>query len=211
MTARRFQFQPWSVNRAAARTRRRIAAVRAVVQTKLSAIAADWGDENEEAVFYVEGSLNRIVDDLDDLLNDVNETIANPREIERSAADGAPLYYAEGGVVWKRPIRTKTDHGHSITIGFPVCEMHDAAGAAAAVSVAALMNRGGILPDLLELAREFELTLHEERHRFVENEATLDSRTGEKLAGIDDAIARCRSVLGKVDGASADGARKTSP
>lgn len=59
---------------------------------------------------------------------------------DRDAMDGR--YYAENGKVWKAPVATKTETGQSISIGFPVCTMHDAAGKEAAVTVAALMNLG---------------------------------------------------------------------
>lgn len=58
-------------------------------------------------------------------------------------------YEARDGVVWKKPV--ETDHGDgkmSITIGFPVCLMHDVVGGddeakqQAAVAVANLMNAG---------------------------------------------------------------------
>lgn len=52
-------------------------------------------------------------------------------------------YYAKDGMVWKHPIETmKLDGTLSITIGFPVCKMHDAVGEDAAEAVAQLMNIG---------------------------------------------------------------------
>ena len=52
-------------------------------------------------------------------------------------------FYAENGTVWQSPKETKNDDGsRSISIGFPVCTMHEAVGAAAAEHVAGLMNLG---------------------------------------------------------------------
>ena len=51
-------------------------------------------------------------------------------------------YYAKDGMVWKHPLETKVEGGSRITIGFPVCKMHDAVGDKAAASVAELMNLG---------------------------------------------------------------------
>lgn len=59
-------------------------------------------------------------------------------------------YYAKDGVVWKHPVHKKNNDGTTtITVGFPVCEMHDAVGADAAETVAELMNLGDASPDLL--------------------------------------------------------------
>ncbi len=51
-------------------------------------------------------------------------------------------YYARDGMVYKAPLRRKTETGYAISMGFPVCKMHDAAGDDAAETVAALMNLG---------------------------------------------------------------------
>lgn len=52
-------------------------------------------------------------------------------------------YYAEAGIVWKAPIRTPNADGTTcISIGFPVCTMHEAVGAGTAETVAKLMNAG---------------------------------------------------------------------
>lgn len=62
-----------------------------------------------------------------------------------------PLYYAKDGMVWKSPVTTHNGDGSmSITIGFPVCKMHEAVGEDAAEAVAELMTRGDAAPDLLE-------------------------------------------------------------
>lgn len=54
-----------------------------------------------------------------------------------------PTYYARDGVVRKNPIRIeKPEGGTVITIGFPVCIMHECVGASSAETVAALMNAG---------------------------------------------------------------------
>lgn len=56
---------------------------------------------------------------------------------------GVGPYYAKDGMVWKHPVYTKRDDGTTtITIGFPVCRMHDAVGDDAAETVAQLMNAG---------------------------------------------------------------------
>lgn len=52
-------------------------------------------------------------------------------------------YYAQAGMVWKRPVKTKNADGSTtISIGFPVCQMHDCVGPEAAAGVAHLMNVG---------------------------------------------------------------------
>lgn len=54
-----------------------------------------------------------------------------------------PTYYAKDGVVFKSPVeRKRPDGGMNITIGFPVCTMHEAVGDDAAETVAQLMNAG---------------------------------------------------------------------
>jgi hypothetical protein len=71
-----------------------------------------------------------------------------------------PTYYARDGRVFKSPVSRKhADGSTGITIGFPVCDMHDAAGDEAAPVVAQLMNRGETLPDLLEAANEVAVLL----------------------------------------------------
>lgn len=68
-----------------------------------------------------------------------------------------PLYYAENGMVWKRPVKTgETENGSSYALGFPVCTMHEAVGDKAAEAVAAIMNRGEAMPDLIEAAQNIE-------------------------------------------------------
>ncbi len=65
-----------------------------------------------------------------------------------------PLYYAKDGMVWKSPVTTHNAHGSmSITIGFPVCKMHEAVGEDAAGSVAELMTRGDAAPDLVQVIK----------------------------------------------------------
>ena len=51
-------------------------------------------------------------------------------------------YYAKNGIVWKHPLATPYDGGQKISLGFPICKMHEAVGNAAAESVAALMKSG---------------------------------------------------------------------
>lgn len=59
-------------------------------------------------------------------------------------------YYAKHGKVWKSAIREPGPNGGTkITMGFPVCIMHDAAEGQE-VAVAALMNRGDIADELVE-------------------------------------------------------------
>ena len=61
----------------------------------------------------------------------------------REALASGPLYYAEAGKVWKRPITTQKANGtKTCTLGFPVCTMHEAVGDDAAEIVAKLMNAG---------------------------------------------------------------------
>lgn len=59
-------------------------------------------------------------------------------------------YYAKNGRVWKAAIREAGPNGDTkITMGFPVCVIHDAAEGQEA-SVAALMNRGDIADELVD-------------------------------------------------------------
>ena len=52
-------------------------------------------------------------------------------------------YYAKNGMVWKHPLETlKDDGGKTISLGFPICKMHEAVGDDAAEQVANLMNLG---------------------------------------------------------------------
>lgn len=52
-------------------------------------------------------------------------------------------YYAEHGMVWKDSIETANEDGSiSVTMGFPVCTMHEIVGEDAADTVAELMNAG---------------------------------------------------------------------
>ncbi len=62
----------------------------------------------------------------------------------------AQPYYAKDGKVWKSAIRKAGPNGGTkITMGFPVCVMHEAAEGQEA-AVAGLMNRGDIADELLE-------------------------------------------------------------
>jgi|SRR6201996_6141841 len=56
------------------------------------------------------------------------------------ARDGK--YYAKNGTVWKAPTEKKTENGSKISLGFPICKMHDAVGDEAADTVAELLNCG---------------------------------------------------------------------
>jgi len=54
-------------------------------------------------------------------------------------------YYAENGTVWAHPTETPQGDGRvSMSLGFPVCTMHEIVGPEAAERVAALMNAGEI-------------------------------------------------------------------
>jgi len=65
-------------------------------------------------------------------------------------------YYAKHGLVYKRPLRRqKPEGGTAISLGFPVCKMHEAAGDDAAETVAALMNRGEAHDDLVKALEPF--------------------------------------------------------
>lgn len=48
-----------------------------------------------------------------------------------------PLFYVKGDVVFKRPVRRKTEGGTNITVGFPVCT---ASEYVSAVAIAAIFN-----------------------------------------------------------------------
>lgn len=52
-------------------------------------------------------------------------------------------YYASAGKVWKHPIERRNDDGsRTISLGFPVCTMHECVGDESAEAVANLMNAG---------------------------------------------------------------------
>jgi hypothetical protein len=61
-------------------------------------------------------------------------------------------YYAKNGKVWKHAISRKVNGGQSITMGFPVCVMHDAVREDAAQTVADLMNAGHVALAKAEVA-----------------------------------------------------------
>jgi hypothetical protein len=82
-----------------------------------------------------------------------------------TAAPEPAVYRAEGGYVWKEPVRRKLpEGGESVTIGFRVCRMMPEVGDEAAETVAALMNLGETAqtsqhappPDLDRVARALE-------------------------------------------------------
>lgn len=63
-------------------------------------------------------------------------------------------YYAKGEVVYRAPLRKqKADGSSSISMGFPVCEMHEAAAGQAEILAAAL-NSHASLTLALEEARD---------------------------------------------------------
>lgn len=66
-----------------------------------------------------------------------------------AVSEARPPYYAKGGMVWKPPVYTRTDGGMNISIGFPVCRMHEACGPEQAEAVAKLMNRGDAAEELI--------------------------------------------------------------
>jgi len=67
-------------------------------------------------------------------------------------------YYAKNGAVWKKPIETlHPDGGRSISMGFPICTMHEAVGDDAAKDVAALMNAGHLSAYVNEVVVEFPI------------------------------------------------------
>ncbi len=49
-------------------------------------------------------------------------------------------FYAKGRTVWKSPTYQKTPTGNAVSIGFPICELHDAASDDAAEAIAAGLN-----------------------------------------------------------------------
>jgi hypothetical protein len=65
-------------------------------------------------------------------------------------------YYAKDGAVWKHPVKTdQPGGGMTISLGFPICRMHEAVGADAAEAVSVLMNigdAGKVTEDALESA-----------------------------------------------------------
>lgn len=56
--------------------------------------------------------------------------------------ENEPLYYVKHRRVFKRPITRCGEKSTFITIGFPVCDAHDAVGEEGAKAIAELMNRG---------------------------------------------------------------------
>ncbi len=52
-----------------------------------------------------------------------------------------PKFYAVGKRVFKSPVYTKTPGGQSISMGFPVCDIHDAVedGEKAATAIAKIL------------------------------------------------------------------------
>lgn len=74
-----------------------------------------------------------------------------PEDIKLVPMDGR--YYAEGRMVLRAPIKTDNADGtSSISIGFPVCKMHEAAADQAAI-MAFLLNQGSAAKDLLDALR----------------------------------------------------------
>lgn len=51
-------------------------------------------------------------------------------------------FYVKGFEVWKQPIQRKheTGGGFTVTIGFPVCTVHEAVGLQGALAIAAALN-----------------------------------------------------------------------
>ncbi len=74
-------------------------------------------------------------------------------------ADGAeptvpPSYYAKEMTVWKSPVKTaRPDGGMSISLGFPVCIMHEAANDQAD-TLAKMLNRSEVADDLLAFVKD---------------------------------------------------------
>lgn len=89
-----------------------------------------------------------------------------------SARDGK--YYAKNGMVWKAPTEQKTEHGSKISLGFPICKMHEAVGDEAASTVAELMNNGEHATGLVEALKEAErfMTYFAEGHLSFEGPGT---------------------------------------
>ena len=89
-------------------------------------------------------------------------------------------YTADGNVVRKKPETTKNaDGSSSITIGFPVCVMHEAASGQAA-TVASLMNAGTYAPDMADaleaLANAVERDLPVRKHLTAARAALLRAK-----------------------------------
>lgn len=97
--------------------------------------------------------------------------------------DSKPRYYAADDMVHKRPISTKKpDGGTSITIGFPVCRMHAAAGNQAEI-VAAMLNfaefQGRVAPWMQTcFGPEISADRQERNHRFLEEALELVQANG---------------------------------
>lgn len=63
-------------------------------------------------------------------------------------------YEAIGTVIRKKPVQTKTETGTSFEIGFPACEVTEYLDEDGAKAVAGLMNRGDVLPEVIEALKE---------------------------------------------------------
>jgi hypothetical protein len=103
-------------------------------------------------------------------------------------------YYAKDGLVWKHPIvKENKGGGTTITIGFPICEPHDAVGVEAAETIAALMNLGDAAPAM-------QAALISARP-YVESAAddALPNPASEALALLDAALALSQSKGGAND------------
>lgn len=71
-------------------------------------------------------------------------------DAEIAASEARAPYYAEAGMVWKHPVSKRAEGGGmTISIGFPVCSMHEAVGDEAAAKVATLMNLGDAAEELI--------------------------------------------------------------
>lgn len=96
-----------------------------------------------------------------------------PEDIKLVPMDGR--YYAEGRMVLRAPIKTDNADGtSSISIGFPVCKMHEAAADQAAI-MAFLLNQGAAAQDLLAGAKLALATAESWIHDSQDGTSSLES------------------------------------
>lgn len=66
-------------------------------------------------------------------------------------------YYAKGDVVWKSPTSTdRPNGGRSISLGFPVCQMHESCSDQAAVVAAALNSHAQLVAALERMLADLD-------------------------------------------------------
>lgn len=108
-----------------------------------------------------------------------------------------PLYYAEDGKVWKRPVEKTIGNGQrAVTLGFPICTMHEACEGQEA-GLAELLNRAEQVPLLLRALEEIR-----ERMNAVANVAGNAGTQNTPAEGTSPAA--CRLDSGRTESATSE-------